>query len=316
MPYRPAVFVTWKELFDELPSHEEIWSFLRTCNRQNTVVLLARMATHLYIDRFRRDSKQTIKTQNYLIVNFLDQEVLRRMKERIQGSVEYRLAFHLQQVLTVLKWTIIHSTAVGGIDPGARQESRCSLGRCLLKTNDLFLSKKMRSEIAADRRSPSAKKFMRLQLFLGIGNEINNPPVVTSAVIRSATIFEEIIKNIPVPIDLNSKLGETTGVTLDTYLDITLGVLANYIGRNQEEFVKDPARAIIDPTKFLGSKLPAELARKFWEMESTTTDELTVVLAREDPIASRQDFTSFRMKPFLRLDNGNLICVTQVMHAI
>jgi hypothetical protein len=167
----------------------------------------------------------------------------------------------------------------------------------------------MQSEIAADRRSPSAKKFMRLQLFLGIGNEINNPPVVTNAVIRSATIFEEIIKNIPVPIDLNSKLGETTGVTLDTYLDITLGVLANYMGRSQDEFVKDPARAIIDPRKFLGSKVPVESAQKFWEMESTAIGELAVVLARENRIASNQDFTSFRMKPFLRLDNGNLICV-------
>jgi hypothetical protein len=108
---------------------------------------------------------------------------------------------------------------------------------------------------------------------------------------------------------LNSKLGEATGVTLDTYLDITLGVLANYMGRSQEEFVKDPARAIIDPTKFLGGKLPAESAQKYWEMESTAAEELAVVLAREDPIASRQDFTSFRMKPFLRLDNGNLICV-------
>src|SRR6202035_1567590 len=163
--------------------------------------------------------------------------------------------------------------------------------------------------IAADRRSPSAKKFMRLQLFLGTGNEINNPPMVTNAVIRSATIFEEIIKNIPVPIDLNSKLGETTGVTLDTYLDVTLGVLANYMGRSQEEVVKDPARAIIEHAKFLGSKLPAESAQKFWEMESIAIDELAVVLAREGPIESRQDFTSFRMKPFLRLDNGNLICV-------
>jgi hypothetical protein len=309
MPYRPAVFLTWKELFDELPTHEEIWTFLRTCNRQNTAVLLARMATHLYIDRFRRDSAQTIQTQRYLIANFLDKEVLRRAEARIQGSVEYRLAFHLQQVLTLLKWTIVHSMAAGGIDPETGQESRWSLGRCLLKTNDLFLSKKMQSEIDADRRSPSAKKFMRLQLFLGIGNEINNPPVVTNAVIRSATIFEEIIKTIPVPIDLNSKLGETTGVTLDTYLDLTLGVLANYIGRSQEEFVKDPARAIIDPAKFLGNKIPAESAQRFWEMESTTIEELAVVLARENAIASRQDFTSFRMKPFLRLDNGNLICV-------
>ena len=111
--------------------------------------------------------------------------------------------------------------------------------------------------------------------------------------IRNATIFEEIIKNIPVPIDLNSKLGETTGVTLDTYLDVTVGVLANYMGRSQEEFVKDPARAIIDPTKFLGSKLPAESAQKFWEMESIAIDELAVVLACEGPIESRQDFTSF-----------------------
>jgi len=197
MPYRPAVFLTWKELFDELPNHEEIWEFLRTCNRQSTAVLLARMATHLYIDRFRRDSAQTIQIQRYLIVNFLDKEVLRRAEERIRGSVEYRLAFHLQQVLTLLKWTIVHSMPAGGIDPGAEQESRLSLGRCLLKTNDLFLSKTMQSEIDADRCSPSAKKFMRLQLFLGIGNEINNPPVVMNAVIRSATIFEEIIKTVP-----------------------------------------------------------------------------------------------------------------------
>src|SRR5689334_15077970 len=149
MAYRPAVFLTWKELFDVLPQHEEIWAFLRTCNRQHTTVLLCRMATFLYFDRLRQNSQQTIQTQKYLIGNFLDKEVLKRARARIQGSVEYRVAFHLQQVLTLLKWTLLYSSPAGGIDPGETQDTRYALGRCLLKANDLFLTKKMQLEIEA-----------------------------------------------------------------------------------------------------------------------------------------------------------------------
>jgi hypothetical protein len=44
-------------------------------------------------------------------------------------------------------------------------------------------------------------------------------------------------------------------------------------------------------------------------MESCTISEFASILPRQSELAPHQDFTAFRMKPFLRLDTGSLICV-------
>lgn len=305
-----AVFLTWKELFDQSPSEQEVVGVLRTMNRESTVVLLSRMGIHLFLDQSRQDASETIYLQGFLISNFFDLEILGRWKTRMPGAkIDYRRAFHPQQILTILKWTLLHALPVGGLEPDRDKDARFALGRCLLKTNDLLMTKQMAAAIAQDRRSASPlRKYLRLQLAVGSGNEVFNPPPVPNGAVRSKTIFEEIIKQTPVAIDLSDLLNQQTGVSLDSYIDLTFGALAAYMGRTPKQLIEDASLAVLNPKTFFGASVPIETTERFWKMESNTLEELKETLATPSDLVPHKDFTAFRMKPFLQLDSGGLIC--------
>lgn len=187
MLQQTAVYLTWEELCDTVPTETEVRDVLRTFNRQSTVVLLARLAIHLFLDQSRRNTSETIYLQIFLISNFMDDRILDRAKQRMPTArVDFRRVFHLQQILTVLKWTILDALPSGGIEPDKDKDARFTMGRCLLKTSDLLLSTRMKQQIARDRKSPSARNYLRIQLAMGAGNEINNPPPIVNAATRSA----------------------------------------------------------------------------------------------------------------------------------
>jgi len=305
-----AVFLTWKELFDQSPTEEEVSQVISKLNRESTVVLLSRLGTHLFLDQFRQDTQGTLYLQSFLVSNFWDPEVLSRAKEKIpKARLDFRRAFHTQQVLTLLKSTILHALPVGGMEPDKDQNARFALGRCLLKTNDLLMSEQMAARIAHDRKSShSTKRFLRIQLAIGAGNEIFNPPPIPSGIVRSKIIFEEISKTTVAPIDLNDQLEKQAGISLDSYVDLTLGVLATYIGRTPKQFIDDAGLAVLNPKTFFGSSVPVETTDKFWNMESSTIAEFANTLAAPSELVPQRDFTAFRMKPFLRLSSGTVIC--------
>src|SRR2546425_11463430 len=106
MKNRAAVYLTWEDLFGKVPAETEIYEVIEKCNRQSTVVLLARLAIHMFLDQFRRNAAETIDLQSFLIANFWDDEVLGRAREKFGSArLDFRRGFHLQQILTLLKWT-------------------------------------------------------------------------------------------------------------------------------------------------------------------------------------------------------------------
>jgi hypothetical protein len=310
MLQQTAVYITWEELFKEIPTHEEIFAVIREFNRQSTVVLLARLAGHLFLDEFRRIPSETIDLQSFLVSNFLDDHILDQAKKVMPNErLDYRRPFHTQQILNFLKWAILYALAVGGSQPDSDADARFALGRALLKTNDLLLTQRMKDEIAHDRKSQSARRYLRIQLSVGAGNEVSNPPPVVNAVARSATIFEEIAKRIATPVDLSQQLEKQTGISLDTYVDLTLGALTNYLWRSPKELITDSAFGTINPRMYFGNAVPAETIQKFWEMESSTIEQLANSISVPSNLASHQDFTAFRIRPFLQLDTGAVVCV-------
>src|ERR1700722_6782745 len=305
-----VVYLTWKDLFGVIPKENEVLEVIQRFNRQSTAVLLSRLGIQLFLDQARRNTEETIYLQSFLVANFWDDDVLNRAKEKFPTDrLSFRRAFHLQQILTLLKWTVIHGRSVGGIEPDKDQKARFELGRCMLKTSDLLLSVSMRGKIADARKTQSLKRYLRAQLQMGAGFDINNPPPVPNAVARSETIFGEILKHTPTSIDLSSKLKEQTSISLDSYVDLTLGTLANFLSRKPKDLIENPALSIINPNTIFGVAVPQEQNQKFWEMESSTLDECAKVLSAPSELVPQQDFTAFRMKPFLLLDTGNVVCV-------
>ncbi len=122
-----------------------------------------------------------------------------------------------------------------------------------------------------------------------------NPPPVPSGIVRSKIIFEEIIKRTPGPIDLNSQLEQQAGISLDSYVDLTMGALAAYMGRTPKQLSDDASLAVVNPRTFFGSSVPVETTERFWKMESRTIAELANTLAGPSELKPQKDFTALRM---------------------
>jgi hypothetical protein len=104
-------------------------------------------------------------------------------------------------------------------------------------------------------------------------------------------------------------LKRQAGISLDSYVDLTYGALAIYLGSTPKDLIENAALAVLNPNTFFGDSIPPGMAEKFWEMESCTISEFATILSGRSELVPHQDFTAFRMKPFLRLGTGNVICV-------
>lgn len=303
---RTVVYITWKELFDERPSQSSLIEFVRTLNRENTLALLARIMSLLFLDRALARSDETIKLQSFLISNFFDAEVFDRAKERLGVErLDFRVAFHPQQVLLLMKWVLLNALPSGGTQSDT-DEWRHALGRALLKTSDMLMTSQMAAKI---RHAHSIRDMLLLQLSVGSGNEVANPPSIVNGIARSTEMLEKQLKIVTVPIDLNAAFKSQTGLSIEDYIDFTLALLANYLGRGPKELLDDPNIPIINPRTFFGERPSHELVQKFWETEATTADALIVALSDTANLLPHQDFTPLRVKPLVQLSSGNLICI-------
>lgn len=305
-----AVFVTWNELYGESPTEDDVLSVLRTLNRESTVVLLGRIGTHLFIDQFRDKTAETIRLQRFLALNFLDDEVRDRWKGKMPDErIDFRRPFHSQQVLTVVKWVILYALVDGGLEPDKDEGARFALGRCLLKTNDLLMTPQMAANIQRDRGGPpTVKKYLRLQLELGPASELFNAPPVPTAAVRSQIIFEDILNRTDMGIALNRAFERASGITLETHLDLTFGVLAHYLGRIPNDLFANPSLALINPEQYFAPSTPVATSEKFWAMHARSLSDAKIELSKPSDLIPQKDFLAFRTKPFLKLNTGNLIC--------
>jgi hypothetical protein len=304
-----AVFVTWQELFDVSPVEQEVIDVVSTFNRESTIVLLSRLGTYLFVDQFRRITAETAALQDLLVQDLLDVDVQKRLRARVPGpNFSFRRCFHSQQVLTLLKWVVVHALLVGGEEPDRNPDALKLLGTCLLKTNDLLMSQGMSAQIAADRKKPrTAERYLRLQLAVGSGIEIFNPPPVPTSIVRSQTIFEDIATRGTTSANLSDLFAQQSGLHLDSYVDMIFGALAGYMSRRPQQLLDDPALTLFNPVTFFGNSISSEAAYQFWSMESHSIDELASSLSMPSALVSHKDFTAFRMKPFIRLSSGSVI---------
>lgn len=171
------------------------------------------------------------------------------------------------------------------------------------------MSPASRNLVENARRKPSVRACLGLQLSVGSGNEINNPPPLLNGSVRSTVMYEQILKGSPFPIDLSAVLQRETGLSLDSYVDLTLGSLTNFLGRSPEELRTDGSLSIFKVHNYFGTSISPEISRKFWDLESSNIDDLKHTILSEAGLVAHQDFTAFRKKPFLRLGPDTAICL-------
>jgi hypothetical protein len=305
-PPRTVVYITWKELFDEKPTESSVLEFVRTLSKESTVAFLARIMGLLFLDRALAKSEETIKLQSLLINNLFDDEIFDRAKRRLGAErLDFRIAFHPQQILLMMKWVLLHGLSSGGMQPDT-DEWRHSIGRALLKTSDFLITNHMAIQIANPH---SNRDMLRLQLSVGSGNEVANPPSIVNGVARTIEMFGKLLKTVKLPIDLNRAFETRAGLSIGDYIDLTLALLANYLGRTPKELVENPNIPIVDPRTFFGTRPAPDLIQNFWRIETTVIDDLIARLSSTTTLLQHQDFTAFRVRPFLQLSSGNVVCI-------
>ncbi len=299
------VTINWYEITGKRATESDIAGFAKNFNCMSALVSLARINILLAVDRFRRESDLTIKVQGFLVSNFLDDDVFSQLKAKFGSErLDVRTVFHSQQVLLLARYILIYGATDGGLDTEESKEGRGILGKCLLMVSDLLVS----SEMAADLRNTGmskAKKSILLQLSVASGFEVNNPPDMGSSIVRSDTLFGDILGRTPSSLNLAAIFKERTGMEINEFVDFNIGILVNYIARDPKEFLEKADPYFLNPITFF----PAEVkdsAEHFWSIELGTLERYREELTTNTKLVPHHNFTAFRKRPFFR-SNGTCI---------
>jgi hypothetical protein len=299
------VTIGWRDITGERCTEQDIANFLRGLNRMSALVSLARINTLLAVDRFRRESELTIKVQGFLVSNFLDDDTFSRLKRKFGTErLDVRSIFHSQQVLLLARYVLTYGAAEGGAETEQDKEARGVLGKCLLVAGDLLVPPEMAANLR-DRTRPKPKRAVLLQLSAASGFEVNNPPDLRASIVRSDTLFGDILRRTPSDLDLALVFRERTGMEISEYVDFNVGALVNYITRDPKELMEKSDPYFLNPDTFFPADVK-DSARNFWKLELATLEQYREELRASTRLAPRHDFTLFRKRPFFRT-NGRCV---------
>jgi len=302
---RHLKYATWEELFGTRPTHEQLLREILMLDAGTVIPTLAWIDLLLVLDRFHSEDKQTHELQTYLVNRFVDNDLFARLQTAYgHEQLVLRRPFHSRQVLTLMKNILAETSNIGRPQPSIDSESAFRLGRCLIMTNDFLVTPQNISAISPNR--PPSERKIALQLQVGSGLEINNPPPIHTSIVRSDMIFGNLASASPGSLDPRNAFHRERGMTIEEYVDHLLAVLTYYITLDFRKLIDDPGLACVDTNVFF-SHGPREASEGFWRIERTTVEALQSSIRAHTGLTAHQDFIAFREKPFLETTNGNVI---------
>ena len=305
MSPRHLKYATWEELFGTRPTYEQLLREIHMLDPGTVIPTLAWIDLLLVLDRFHSDETQTHEVQTYLVNRFVDDDLFARLKAAYgHEQLVVRRPFHSRQVLTLMKTILAETSNIGRPQPFTDSESAYRLGRCLIMANDFLVTPQNISAISPNR--PPSERKIALQLQVGSGLEINNPPPIHTSIVRSDMIFGHIASTSPGSLDLRNAFHRERGMTIEEYVDHLLAVLTYYITLDFRKLIDNPGLACVDTNIFF-SQGPREASEGFWRIERTTVEALQSSIRSHAGLTAHQDFIAFREKPFLETMNGNVI---------
>jgi hypothetical protein len=249
-----------------------------------------------------------IELQTYLVNSFIDQELFENLKRKFgRERLEVRTPFHSLQVLALMKRVILDGARDGGVRPDEDIQGAHRLGRCLMMINDFLFTEGNAQSISANRKSKGRRR-IALQLQVGSGVEVNNPPLIDRSIVRTDIIFSEILDKILPKLDIRDLFAQRTGLKLEEYVDLIFGVLTHYTILDFRKLIVETGLACVSVKSYF-AEAGTETVERFWRMELTNLDELEEVLRRPSRLKAQHDFIAFRQKPFVEVAEGNAVPV-------
>ncbi len=299
-----VTYPTWKELFGSHPTELELLEQIRPLDVVNTVWLLARINTLVALDRFHSDEQRTIELQTLLVNLFIDDDLFERLKAKMGTERLFnRRLFHPLQILTLMKKIVVNGAKVGGLRPDMDKSAAHRLGRCLTMVNDFLFTPENLRLVGPSRTSKKLRK-VALQLQVGSGLEVNNPPAIHASIVRSDKIFGDILRRTPGASDIRTVFRQQSGMEIEDYVDHVFGLLIYFITLDFHKLIEDPGLACINLSTFFAQGSP-EIVQRFWNLELTTVAALETELRQPSVLKEYHDFTAFRKRPVVEVVANN-----------
>ena len=306
-------YIGYFELFGERIPLGEIKKQLRGFKLSNIVGELARLNTLLVLSL--HDDKKLQLVQRKLVQNFLDKEILDTLERKFgPEKMEQRPVFFPQQILTLLRMSLLVCTEKASLIADGKAEAGYALGRCCLMITDHLLSKKQERAIA---EGTNAKQRKHLGLQTGPTRELYNPTDLLRAVARTDIIFSDLLesnrdglKKKLQGFDLSEEFRKAAGISLSRYCDLVFVTFAYYASKDPKEFVEDETACAINPASLLasGTVTRGELDG-FLTLDSIRLQDLQAAIKTTKQALPSLDFTAFRQRPMIEFPGGNLMCI-------
>jgi hypothetical protein len=317
---KPARYFTYRELFDVLPTKEELSALIKSLNAFNTVLLTARMSAmfrHATWSQHPQDAKALEQFQYWFAAAFLDLDTKRRVESRFgaQNPAE-RPVFHPLQSLNVMRLAL--SLAEGGEDarPDTSEFYRHHLGTACLMVSDLFLNEEEQQNLKIGSVDDRRKQLM-LQFLAAL--EISKPTPLRNLLFRSYATYRIVLGDPNLRdrirkecggLDIEKDFETHFGITLMAWLSLVFGTQTSLLMHTQKVLLDDPGVCLINRKSILtNSTLTQAQVDNFFDMLSMSFDELRAEIRKERPVDERLDLVPFKSKPFFVVSLDNYACV-------
>jgi hypothetical protein len=327
---KPAAYFTYRELFDRLPTKEELGKIIKGLNGFNTVLLTARLSAmfrHATWSQHPQDAKALEKFQYWFSAALLDMETKLRLESRFGAqNPARRPVFHPLQFLNVMRLALALAEGDENARPDTSELHGHQLGTACLMVSDLFLSEEERQNLKAGSVDDRRKQLM-LQSLASL--EISSPTPRRNLFFRSYATYRIVLQDPELlerirkecgGLDIEKDFETHFGLTLMGWLSLVFGVQTCLLMHTQEQLLNKPELFLINRKSILqNSVLTQAQIDSFFDALSMTFDELRSEIRKERPVDERLDLVPFKSKPFLLSAPDNYACVdfglvTEKMH--
>ena len=256
--YSGGPYHLYSELFDRLPTWEEVADILRPLDRVNTVLLLSRVNVHIRHACQEPTRESLAWLQEFLSHNFLDEDTFRRLRERFPAEKsEDRPLFHSVQILNVLRLALELCGDAPDRRPDLNKVDRYQLGTACLMTSDLLLTEKETEQITQGSDDERIKNLM-VQMLSPF--EVANPARPSHLLFRSYVQLHMLLKGGEVcedirrtcrGFDFESRFQAVAGISLDKWLVLLFAAHAYFLGQNREELVSQPELFVMNRSSWV-----------------------------------------------------------------
>jgi hypothetical protein len=315
-----STYVTYNELFDRMPTEEELNDLVKGLNAFNTVVLTSRLNTMLW-HSMRSQNPQDVgslsKFQHWFAGNIFDDDAQHRLRQRLGAQdPKLRPVCIPLQLLNIIRLALSVAEGDENSRPDSSRMHTHRFGTASLIVNDLFVTAEEKENLKTGSLDDRRKQLM-LQL-LGTF-ELSNPTRLRNLLFRSYATYRIVLRD-PLLVsrikkecgglDIEREFEKQFSISLMDWLSLVFGVQTLLLVHTQADFINQPGLFLLNRKTLLpASNLSQTQIDAFFDMLSWGFDELRAEVRKERRVDDRLDIVPFKSKPLFVTAPDYYACV-------